>query len=193
LTFWRWFFKGSGGSPGVGKFANRWLLLHVAIGIAMAAIVPVNLEEAANAVLLPLAGIFIGLSFAWGGNAQALLQTDEIDRLASYHKGGFENYLYTFQSAMLVILGTLVLWGLAGLKIFDVLWPGGESAQYWAIETMLYGAASLTMRECWHVVLGAQALLLLRRRIQHEVKASKQPDNLAETQVSREPTRQTLP
>lgn len=166
MNFWRWFVCGTQGKPGVSRFFDLWLLVHLAIGFLLALIAPVSLSEAANAVLLPLAGIFIGLSFAWGGNVQALLQTEEIEELTSYHPGGFDDYLFVFQSAILAILVTLVFWGLAGLGVYDRFWPTPlRTVAYLSISTMLYCLASLTLRECWHVVLGAQSMLKIRFEI----------------------------
>lgn len=165
MTFWRWFFRGSGGRPGLFRFLDLWLVAHGAIGAALAWAVAAPLETAANAVLLPLAGIFVGLSFAWGGNAQALLQTAEIESVSEHHPGGFEEYVYTFQAAILCILAALTLWGIAGLGVFDHFGPTQLSPRrYGAVEVLLYAIASLAMRECWHVVLGAHALLLMRRK-----------------------------
>lgn len=132
----------------------------------MTLVVPVSLKDAANALLLPLAGIFIGLSFAWGGNSQALLQTEEVEKLSEYHSGGFVEYAYTFQMAILVIIGTLVLWGLAGLGVFDSRWPTPNSYYlYHGVSVGMYSMASMAVRECWHVTLGAQFLLVMRREI----------------------------
>src|SRR5690242_12776613 len=87
-SFWRWFFLASRRS-GWRKFADWWLLVHLVVAIMLSVLVPATLKEAASTVLLPLVGILIGLSFAWAGNAQALLQTEEIERLSEYHPGGF--------------------------------------------------------------------------------------------------------
>lgn len=165
-TFWHWLFKGDRDRPGYHRIVNRWALLHMAVGLAVAYLSGSLVKDAATSLLLPLAGIFIGLSFAWGGNAQALLQTEEIEHFADYHPGGFSEYLYTFQLAILVILVTLCLWGLAGLGIFDRLWPtSGRPAAYLAVEAGLFALASLTVRSCWHVVLGAQYLLAVRHKM----------------------------
>ena len=72
IGYWHWFLKGSGGKAGFRRILNVWILLHLSIGLVLTLLVKVNLQTAANAVLLPLAGIFVGLSFAWAGNAQAL-------------------------------------------------------------------------------------------------------------------------
>lgn len=132
----------------------------------MAWSVPLSASKAANTVLLPLAGIFIGLTFAWAGNAQALLQSSEIDDLTKYHPGGFEEFVHVFQLAILVLLGTLVGWGIAGLEVFDATWPTPHRIRtYFAVRSTLYASASIALRECWHVVLGSQLLLLVQRRI----------------------------
>jgi hypothetical protein len=164
--FWTWLLTRNTFRPGWRKYWNWWLALHVMIGGFLAWLVPLSLKDAANAVLLPLAGIFIGLSFAWAGNAQALMQTDEIQLVADHHRGGFAEYVFTFQAAVLTILTTLVAWGLAGLGVFDreCVWAC-PSWSYVGIRTLLFAAASITLRECWQVVLGAQWMLLSQRKV----------------------------
>jgi len=166
ISFWKWFFHGSGAGPGIRRFFDIWFFVHIAVGVAASLIVPVSLQQAGTSLLLPLAGIFIGLSFAWGGNAQALLQTDEIEQFVAFRDGGYEEYIYTYQSAVLLILIALIGWGFAGLGIFDKVWPTNSQGNlYHIISATLFFLASVTLRECWHVVLGAQALLLIRFKI----------------------------
>lgn len=145
---------------------DRWLLLHTAVGVALSLLLPMSLQSAAQAVLLPLAGIFIGLSFAWVGNAQAILQSNELELLYEQHPGGFENYAYSFQSAILAILITLIAWSFAALGILDAqcLWTC-PLWSYQAATAFLFFLASLSLRECWHVVMGAQLLLLAQRHV----------------------------
>ena len=124
------------------------------------------MATSAKAVLLPLAGILIGLSFAWAGNAQALMQSKEIEDLSEHHEGGFVEYVFTYQTAILAILFTLVFWGLAGLNVFDKWLPKDDYPKiYFVIKTMLFTLSSLTIRECWHVVMGAQWMLLIQKEI----------------------------
>jgi len=166
ISFWKWFIVGSGGRPGFRRLLNRWLILHVGVGAALATGIPIDLQSASSAVLLPLAGVLVGLSFAWAGNAQALLQTGEIESLAEHHPGGFVEYVYFYSLAILCILLTLSAWGLAGLKIFDAVWPtSGHWKTYFGIKLLLFTLSSLTLRECWHIVLAAQWMLLTRREI----------------------------
>lgn len=169
ISYWRWFFRGSGGRPGAIRYLDVWILFHFCLGLTLAWIVPATLAEAAKDLLLPVAGVFIGLSFAWGGNAQALLETPEIREMVDEHSGGFAEYVYTFQSAILFLLVTLVLWTFAGLGIFDKVWPTqAMDCLYMGIATLLYFLASLSLRECWHVVLGAQWFLLARHNIRKQ-------------------------
>jgi len=166
ISFWRWFFVGSGAGPGIRRFFDLWIFVHLAVGITASFIVPVSLQQAGTSLLLPLAGIFIGLTFAWGGNAQALLQTDEIQKFSTFRDGGYEEYIYTYQAAVLLILAALIGWGIAGLGIFDQVWPtNSQGDAYHIISAILFFLASITVRECWHVVIGAQALLLIRFKI----------------------------
>lgn len=164
--FWEWFLTRRWGEAGIAKFLDRWLLVHAVVGMVLAWAIPASLSEAARTVLLPLASVFIGLSFAWAGNAHALLQTTEIEQFADKHPAGVRNYVFTFLAAILTILVTLVLWGLAGLGFFDKKWPTPNNQElYFTITTLLYAFASLTLRECWQVVNGAQLLLITRRDI----------------------------
>lgn len=168
-NFWDWLFYGVGEGPGIYRFWDRWLLLHLFVGVVLALLLPVSLKEAATTLLLPVAGIFIGLSFAWGGNAQALLQTSEIEDASQFRKGGYEEYVFAFQAAILCILVTLVLWTAAGLGLFDAVWPINRCAySYRAVVGILFFFSSMTLRECWHVVLGAQSLLLMRFKIRQQ-------------------------
>ena len=175
ISFWRWLARGSGGKPGFRRLVNAWLLLHVGVGVLLAWLVPVDSQTAANTVLLPLVGVLIGLCFAWAGNAQALLQGSEIQEMAQFHEGGFQEYVFTYQLAIFAILVTLVAWALAGFGIFEKTWPTTDHARlYFTVKAILFTLSSLALRECWHVVLGAQWMLL----VQHAIKrAKKDKDN----------------
>lgn len=166
INYWIWFFKGSGGKRGFKRIINKWIYLHIVVGTILSFVVPVTLNMAANTVLLPLIGIFIGLSFAWAGNAQTLLQSKEIETLSGYHEGGFVEYVFVYQTAILTILITLICWAFAGLSIFDLYWPTICGIyKYYFIKILLFSLCSLTFRECWHVVLGAQWMLLMQKEI----------------------------
>jgi hypothetical protein len=162
--FWDWFLKGP--TAGWRRFTNLWLLVHIGIGLVIALLVPATLKEAASTVLLPLAGVLVGMSFAWVGNALAIAQSVEIVRLSEHHQDGFEAYVHPFQAAILVLLLCLVGWGLAGLGLFDR--PCAWRCSPWlyrGVAAALYGVASLAVRECWHLVNGAQLMLLYQRAV----------------------------
>jgi hypothetical protein len=115
---------------------------------------------------LPLAGVIVGITFAWVGNAQALLQTSEIDKLAEFHEGGFADYVYIYQLAIMLIFGTLIFWSLSGLYIFDTVWPVDTTlVSYRSIKAFGFALTSIALRECWHVVLGAHWMLMARREV----------------------------
>ena len=171
-----WLLFGSGGKPGWQRFTDIWLLVHIAIGGLLAQSIQLSLSDAARAILLPLVGVLVGLTFAWAGNASSLLQSKEIGELSRYKKGGFAEYVFVYQTAILVILSTVAFWGLAGLGLFDDVWPTpSKSSEYMVVKLMLYAMISLTIRECWHAVLGAQWMLLIQRAMRDMKK--KQEDN----------------
>src|ERR1041385_6003812 len=73
VTYWVWLCRGSGGGAGLRPILGRWFPIHIGIGSLLAVLVPKPLDAVASTILLPLAGVLIGLAFAWAGNAQALL------------------------------------------------------------------------------------------------------------------------
>jgi hypothetical protein len=171
-SFWKWLFQGTGAGAGLRRFVDVWLLLHAGVAVGAAVLLPITLKAAAVELLLPLAGIFIGLSFAWGGNAQALLQTTEVEAVSKFTEGGYEDYVYAFQASILLILTTLVLWSVAGLGMFDLVWPKDRtSIAYMIVSATMFFFLSITLRECWHVVLGAQSMLLMRYKIRQRKKS----------------------
>lgn len=169
-SYWKWLFRGLNDKPGIHSFLDRWLPFHIIVGVVLAFWVDIPLHESARALVFPLAGIFVGLSFAWAGNAQALLQTDEIEKLFPFTPDGIESYIYAFQTAILLILIVLVSWGLAGLKVFDFC---GNIILILIIEFFLFFLSSLAIRECWQVVLGSQMLILIRSKVREQQKGTK--------------------
>lgn len=169
LSYWAWLFRGRGGDPGWRGVVDWWLAAHCLVGLTLALTVPVRLDEAAKAVLLPMVGVCVAISFAWIGTAYALVQSDEIEELVKRNSGGLEAYIYPFQTAILVLLVALAAWGLAGLGVYDqgcfVRCPAWG---YQATSLFLYSLASLLLRECWQVVLASQTLLLYRRAVHKE-------------------------
>lgn len=167
MGFWQWFFGTGSISGGYRNLLNLWLILHMAIGILLALFVPVCMSQAANSVLLPFAGILIGLCFAWGGNTNALIQSEEVEEITTHYKGRFEDYAYQYQLSILIVMVTLILWTLAGLGISNLLWPkqGKSGFSYYVILALLFSLSSMTIREAWHIVLMAQLLLIKRQEI----------------------------
>lgn len=163
--------------PGYRRLFTRWLIADIAVGALLAWAVPQDLQTSANTILLPLAGILVGLSFAWGGNAQALLATQELEEMSKYVAGGFEEWVYAFMLAILLVLSSLTIWGLAGLGVIDRPSPIPWGHRLYPLVKCVYFAiASMTIRECWQVVSISQLLLIARRRIRssrHEKPADK--------------------
>lgn len=172
--FWKWFFIGLNDRPGYRNLLNRWIFFHLLVGVGLGFGTQADIKEAASTILLPLAGVFVGLSFAWIGNTQAILKENEIEELMNRHPDGIEAYIYNYQLAILVILTTLIGWGVAGLGIFpmasricliDVI--GFDSFFCKMAKAALFALASATVRECWHIVLSSQVFVLSRFKIRN--------------------------
>jgi hypothetical protein len=166
FSFWYWFLKGGEERPGWLRLLDRWLALHALIGVGLGLVVKKRIGDVGEGALLPLAGVLVGLSFAWSGNALALLQTPEIERVARHQRGGLRDYVYTFQLSILVLLVTICAWGIASLGVFEITWPGTANVPaYRSVASLMYGLTSLAIRECWQVVMGGQWLLILRGKV----------------------------
>ena len=171
LSFWLWFLKGN--KPGYRRYFDLWLIVHLIVGIVISLYVNIGLTLIANAVLLPLASIFVGLSFAWAGNAQSLMQSEEIEKLSTFKTGGLKEYVFIYQSAILMIMTTLILWALVGIHTFDSLatMPNIFYVKFIA-KMLLITLSSITIRECWQVIMGTQWLLLVRKQIRDKLEKS---------------------
>jgi hypothetical protein len=179
MSYWAWLFGWRGHRAGIRRFLDRWILLHALVGGLLSTAVQATVQQAANTVLLPLAGIFVGLCFAWAGNAQALLQTKEIEAMARHHQSGqgLREYVFVYQTAILVLMSTIAVWGVAGLGVFDATWPTiSRPIAYRCAGFGLFFISSIALRECWHVVLGAQFLLISRSDLQNETSAVEDED-----------------
>ncbi len=173
LDFWSWFL-----SHGAPKWWNRWLFLHVGLGSALAYVVQEKLSEVGKAVILPLAGVLVGLAFAWAGNAMAILQAPEVHAIADNDEAHrrYRSYVFTYQMAILTILVVLVMWGILAIGVAN-RWPAlyGNECLRFSGRAVAFGASSLAMRECWHVVLGAQSMLLMRNLIRRASRTEPPP------------------
>lgn len=161
--YWRWLLKGdkkNNVAPGIRMYWNWWLVAHVAVGILLAYFATIKPSKAACTILLPLAGIFIGLAFAMASNSIGLLQTTEIGRLVDLN-GGIEKYTFKYQTSVLIVLICLVSWGVAGLEIFDFKY----AVSVFVVKSFLYSFSSFTIRECWQVILGTQYMLITRDKL----------------------------
>lgn len=163
LDFWLWLRR-----DGLRKLGDRWLVLHGFVGLSLAFIVPEKMSEVGKTAILPLAGVLVGLAFAWAGNAMALLQAPEVHSIAEQEEERrlYRSYVFTYQMAILVLLVVLLMWGLLAIGVANV-WPRmyGNGHLRHAGRAIAFSASSVAMRECWHVVLGAQAMLLMRNLV----------------------------
>ena len=168
FDFWGWFFRGpKDGKCGFIRVFDKMIALHVIIGFIVAKVVPLPISQSASTVLLPLSGALIGLTFAWAGNAHGMLQTEEISKVISEAKTDYITYVYTYQSTILIVLVAIILWGLASLRVFDVRHSYYIDLNL-VIETALFSYTSITIRECWHAVLGTQLMLISRKIVKDE-------------------------
>src|SRR5687768_15851964 len=116
ISFEKWLLNGYEGSkPGIKRIITPWLFLHVLIGFGLAIFVASPLKDLARTVLLPILGILIGLTFAWAGNAQGFIQTQELIEISKRKPGGYIDYIFTYQLSIFIVLACAVLWFFASV------------------------------------------------------------------------------
>lgn len=172
-TFWRWLLEPGETPRGLWNVVDPYLALHGVIGIGVALLAIPGLAAAASIVTFPLAGVVIGLAFAWGANAVAVMQTPEIQKLGERVPGGVEEYLRLFQLSVLIVLGVVVCWGLCGLSVPQkavslIMGEHVPMALRIGGRVVMYALLSLAIRTAWEVVVGTQELLKAAMTIRAE-------------------------
>lgn len=164
ISFWEWFFKGSNANskPGYRRLISKWLILDLVIAVSFLLIINKSLSSIANKVFFPLLAVFVGISATWCSLARATIDTDEIRDLGEFHAGGYREYPYAMQVAVLTLLTTLVLWGLAATGIIDLI---VISEIYLVVSILLYALVSCSIRMCWQMIMYAQNLLIIKNEI----------------------------
>ncbi|WP_144004944.1 hypothetical protein [Solidesulfovibrio fructosivorans] len=160
-SFWKWLFcKNGERRAGIQVFVDRWLILHVLVGLLASLFLDNCIVDSAKNIIIPFVGILAGITFAWSGNITALLTTAELDELSKYHQEGITGYVFSVQRAILVILVALILWVLVGLSVI--------SNFFWRF--VIFSVSSIAIRESWGVIMFAQMLTIYRERVAKAIK-----------------------
>ncbi len=164
FSFWQWFFRGTA-NDGWRLFVSINSLTHAVIAIILSTLIAKDLASIAGLVILPLAGVLVGMTFAWGANAYAIIQTKEIRLLAKQRSGGVSRYAYLYQLAILVILTTLILWGIIAL-FADKDFKKSSPICNFVFSFVLWFLTSLSVNECWSTIEATRSLLMARIEIE---------------------------
>lgn len=157
-SFWKWLFFGYGNKPGCIRLLTFWILLDIAIGASGAISISKPLSEIAVGVLVPLAGVFVGLSATVSSGTQALVSSQEINKLARFKDGGIADYVYPFQLSILFIFLSMSFWGAAASGLLD------HSMKVACIEFNVFSAIGFSLtssciRLAWRCVSGGSDLV----------------------------------
>jgi len=175
--FWTWFFGTSVSTGGWRSLVDWWLGFHLLVGVTFGLLVEAPIEEAAKTVVLPLAGILIGLAFAAGGSAAAIAQSSEIERLSGEHPDGLAAYVHPFQLSVLLLMTCLVAWTIGALGVFDQrCWWQCGAASYLVAKSALFMLLSLALRDCWQAISLVQLMLLYRQAVKGVNAKPENPD-----------------
>jgi hypothetical protein len=161
VSFWTWFFSGTGGKPGFQRVFNKWIFIHLSIGILLSKIIT-SIGSTSKDALIPMISVFIGLTFSWAGNVNSLLQSEKIIEMSKNKNGGIYEYVYTFQLCIFIMITAIGAWTAAAMQL-----PYPKLMNFIDYDTFdlmskifLLSALSLTLRTCWQTIVGANFLLL---------------------------------
>ncbi|WP_346689674.1 hypothetical protein [uncultured Cloacibacillus sp.] len=176
LNFKYWFLVGYGYKPGYRRLIDRHSFIDVFIGTVLACCVPTSLKEAATTILFPLTGILVGVCASWAGPAQEVLTSKDVIPFLEKHKGGIQEYFFILQTVIFVMLVSIILWGLAGIGIFETLGNNENNCVrhiYIGVSFLLYAVLSLSIRTCWEAVSYAHHIMYTKIQLQ-KIKQQKE-------------------
>lgn len=163
-SFWKWLFSGSQNGPrGIYNIFNWWLIFHFLIGILATLFIRSDPFTFAGKALFPASSILIGMSMAWTTRASTILQTKDLRKKIFTESRPAEDYIYSFQLSILVIIGMVIYVAIlsgGGLKISVF----GNEIDTFISSFFLYFVISLSLRECWGVVNFTNMLSMLEYR-----------------------------
>lgn len=138
--FWTWFFRGSEKSkPGLIDLFWSISTMFCVLAAATLSYFAQRMEfyELARYAIFPLTGVFIGVSFAGASFAFSKLQSDSVRELISRDKKGIEYYVFGYQSAVLLLLISVVYCALGAMEIFSFV---------------LFFLLGMSIVQCWRVI-----------------------------------------
>jgi hypothetical protein len=163
-TFWQWLISGSENSPaGIFNILNRYLSVHILVAILALLLIRVDAFTFAKSALFPASSILIGISMAWSTRAAVVFQDNEMRERLFDSTRPPEDYVYSFQLAVFVIVFMVcytAIMAAGGLKVTT----GNYKIEQIGSSFFLYFLMSLSVRECWGVVNFTNMLMLLNFR-----------------------------
>lgn len=159
-SFWSWLIlKDRDGDRGISNIVDRWIVLHIFVGVAAGLCFDVDPRDLATKIALPGAAILVGLSFAWAGRSASLFQDKGFSEFIILDGAPIEGYIYSFQLAILVVLSFI--------GVVAVIYLGGifPSTNYADIDSMInrsiiVSCGSISVRECWGTILFVNKLTI---------------------------------
>ena len=85
------------------------------------------------------------------------------------HKGGIKEYFFILQTVIFVMLTSIILWGLAGIGIFEMFRTKENNCAkciYITVSFVLYAVLSLSIRICWETVSYAHHIMYTKIQLQ---------------------------
>ena len=167
MKYWKWFFF-----KGYKSIANRWLVLHLFVGILLGFLSNNNLNDIAIAVIFPASGMLLSVCMAWSGAFTALINSKEIIILKSKIKEVDKDvrYIYNYQTSVLILLITATAWAIIAIigdsiKIAIIYHCYYEEQTFLIIKTALFTMSSIAIRETWGITNYANALQVAKTKI----------------------------
>lgn len=164
-TFWKWLWRNERtGRSGLRLLLNYWIFFHALIGIILTCFMTLDPFSFASKALFPAASILIGMAIAWTSRAATVLQDSNFREKVINKNLPLEDYLYSYQLSLLVIIITVIYVSIMAGGGFNFFIYSSSISQnlssFW-----LYFLLSSAIRECWGVINFSNLLTLLHEKI----------------------------
>lgn len=158
--YWPWLRAKSGRKIGYKLLINKWLLLDIAIALALSFGLKVNGFQFAEKALFPAASVLAGMAFAWTSRASAILNNKQFRDNIISDDNPLSDYVYGFQMAIMILFACVIyiaIMAVGGFRFY--IYDRNISMIFSAF--FMYFMICLTIRECWSVVNFTNLLTLL--------------------------------
>ena len=109
-TYSEWLFFGTGGKRGFTRlFSWGVIYFDIPVGFILSFVIESGTVEISQVFLIPLAGILVGFVVTTLGNVFGIVQTSELQHMATKQPGGIYDFVYSYLMAVMALFLSLLI------------------------------------------------------------------------------------